>query len=131
MKTFNSLEEIQPYYNKDTNTYNFAEKHIYFDVCFTFDLSVDSNITSCNIDARNIKALNINAWNINCRDIDAQDIDAFDIDACNINALDIYARDIDALVINARNISFMLKFFGTKSVVHMPYTLLKRRKPMW
>ena len=65
-KIFNSLEEIQKYYNKESNTYIFKEYGMYINlVIFNFDLNVKSNIYGWNIYGRNINALNINANNIN------------------------------------------------------------------
>lgn len=89
MKTFNSLEEMQPYYNKNTNTYEFIENQKIIDVEFNFDLNIDSNITARNIDARNIDARNITACNITAYNIKSWDITAWNIKATDINALNI------------------------------------------
>ena len=70
MKTFNSIEELKPYLNEETNTYFFND-----DVTFKFDLVVDGNINSFNINARDI----------NARDINARDIIAWNIAAQNIS----------------------------------------------
>lgn len=76
MKTFNSIEELKPYYNEDTNTYEFMENGMRMDVGFTFDLKVDSHIYARDINARNINALDINYYavcfaynNITCTSI--------------------------------------------------------------
>lgn len=69
MKTFNSIEEIQKYYNKNTNTYDFFEDFELLDVEFNFNLEINANITARNITAWNINARNINAWEINAWDI--------------------------------------------------------------
>ena len=75
VKEFNSLEEIQKYYDKNTNTYVFKENGEYIGVVvFNFNLNVDANIDVADIDACDISALNIDAW---------------DIKASNINALNI------------------------------------------
>ena len=74
MKTFKSLEEIQPYYNENTNTYEFIENGMRLDVKFEFDLMTDSNIFAQNIDAWDIDAWDIDAWDIDAWDIDAGDI---------------------------------------------------------
>lgn len=79
MITINSLEEMKPYYNEKTNTYEFDD-----DVCFEFDLEIPACIS-----AKNIDAFHINAWNIDAEDIEANNIDAFNINAFNINANDI------------------------------------------
>jgi hypothetical protein len=115
MKTFNSIEEMKKYYNKNTNTYDFIENGVRLDVEFTFKLSVDShiyaydinafNINTYDIRARNITAMDINAGDITARNITAFDIDALDINAFNINAGDITAKDIDTLNITAKNIT--------------------------
>jgi hypothetical protein len=114
MKTFNSLEEMEPYYNEKTNAYEFRENGIWTDVKFAFDLSVVAdikayninakNITVCNIDAYNINAKDLNACTIDAGDINAYNIDAGDINACNINTGEINAGDINAGDINACNI---------------------------
>ena len=89
-KIFNSLEEIQKYYNKESNTYIFKEYGMYINlVIFNFDLNVKSNIYGWNIYGRNINALNINAKNIDVSYLDANDIKAHDINAANINANNI------------------------------------------
>lgn len=115
IKEFNSIEDIQKYYDKKTNTYIFKENDNYIDtIKFNFYLYAKSdikcrniigkNITAYNINACNINAYNITAYNINANDINACNINALDIHACNINAGDINARDIDAGNINAYDI---------------------------
>ena len=84
MKTFNSLEEMKPYYNEDTNTYEFDDN-----VEFWFDLDVKSHIIAWDINAENISA-----WNIYARKFKAWHIKAWDIYAEIISAWSIIARDI-------------------------------------
>ena len=68
IKEFNSIDEIQKYYDKKTNTYNFKENGKYIDlVIFYFDLNIPSNIKAFDINAQDIRACNINACNINDR----------------------------------------------------------------
>ena len=86
MKTFNSIEELKPYYNEKTNTYEFVENGTTIDVEFTFDLNIDSNILARNINAFDINAGNIKAWNIKADDICAGNIKAWNIKAWNICA---------------------------------------------
>lgn len=106
IEIFNSLEEIQKYYDKETNTYIFMENDKYIDVVmFNFTLEVNANIRGGNIRAWDIKAFDIRATNISCLNIMAIDIDARNIDCINITAKDITALDIDALNITARNIN--------------------------
>ena len=106
IEIFNNLEEIQKYYDKETNTYIFMENDKYIDVViFNFTLEVNANIRSENIRAWDIKALDIRAVNISCSNIIALDIDARNIDCINLTAKDITALDIDALNITARNIN--------------------------
>ena len=105
-KKFNRLEEIQKYYNKETNTYVFKENGFYIDlVVFNFNLSIDANINACDINACDINAEDINACDINTCDINARNIDAKNIDALDIIAYgDINACDINAGNIKAHNI---------------------------
>jgi len=127
MKTFDSIEELKPYYNEKTNTYEFVENGMKMDVEFTFDLNVASHILARNINApdikaRNIDAGNINVWDINTINIDAMDINAMDINALDINALNINARDINVGGINAWNIdawnvSYYAVCFAYKNIV--------------
>ena len=85
IKEFNSLEEIQKYYNKEINTYLFAENGEYFDlVIFNFDLNVTANIRACDIKACNIEAYDIDAVDIKANDIRASSIRAWNIIADNI-----------------------------------------------
>ena len=89
-KIFNSLDEIQKYYDKESNAYIFKENGKYINiVAFNFNLNVESNI-----DAQDIKAQSINAININASDISAWNIIAGDINAENINAQRINANNI-------------------------------------
>ena len=89
-KVFNSLDEIQKYYNEKSNTYIFKEYGIYINlVIFNFDLNVKSNIYAWNIYARNINALNIHAKDICVYYLDANDIKVHDINAQRINANNI------------------------------------------
>ena len=105
VKEFNSLEEIQKYYNKETNTYVFKENGCYIQsIVFNFDLYVEANIDAIDIRAFDIETLDIKVRDINARDINARDIVARDISACNIEAGDISANNIDACDINAWNI---------------------------
>ena len=61
IREFNSLEEIQKYYDKSTNTYVFEENGSYIDlVVFNFNLNIDANIDALDI--------------IACGDINANDI---------------------------------------------------------
>lgn len=114
-KIFNSLNEIQKYYDEKSNTYLFKEKDDYIDlVVFNFNLDVKANIDAINIKARVINANDINATNIiadniiakdiNACDIKTYDINAHYIDAFDIEAYDIKALDIDACDIKAENI---------------------------
>ena len=110
IKEFNSLEEIQKYYEKGNNAYVFTENGDYIDlVVFNFNLNVEANIEAWDIKAWNIVCLNINADNINAyyinaRDINASNIKTYNLNAWNINCLDINAWDIVASDINAGDI---------------------------
>lgn len=123
---FNSIEEIEKYYDKKLNAYVFKENGEYIDlVKFNFDLSVEADIcagdidaydidaydiSSYNINAHNIYACNMNTWVIEAKNIEALDIDAWhiitagNIAASNINAFDIEAKTILALDIDAWDI---------------------------
>ena len=90
IREFNSLEEIQKYYDEDKDIYEFKENGTYINlVKFKFDLEVSKNIVACDIIAHNIKAHDIYA-----NDIKADKIIANNIYAHNINAWDIKAHDI-------------------------------------
>lgn len=79
MKTFNNLEEMKPYYNKKTNTYEFFENGEIIDIHINFILKTTKSIC-----AKNINASNIKAWDIYAKDIDAWKIDAVDIKICEV-----------------------------------------------
>lgn len=99
-KEFNSLDEIQEYYDEESDTYIFKENGDFIDlVVFNFNLNVGSNINANDINAKDIEA----------EDITARDINVFSIGANNINARDIKAvSDIEANNINARDIKTLL-----------------------
>lgn len=90
-KEFYSLDEIQKYYDKKSNTYIFIEDDEMIDlVVFNFDLDIrTSDINAKNINAFDIRACNIKACNIDACDIKAMNIEAWDINAWNIEAQDI------------------------------------------
>lgn len=108
VKEFNDLEEIQKYYDKETNTYVFKENGKYIDVIvFGFNLNIKANI-----DAYDITAYDITAYDINARDINALNISAY-----NINAEDISASEIEACDINALNINCYAICFANEDIV--------------
>lgn len=89
-KEFYSLDEIQKYYDKKSNTYIFIEDDERIDVVvFNFDLDVKANIDAKTINAFDIRACNIKACNIDACDIKAMNIEVWDINAWNIEAQDI------------------------------------------
>ena len=90
IREFNSLKDIQKYYDKDKGIYEFKENGSYISlVRFNFDLEVSANIVACEIIACKIKAHDIYA-----NDIRADEIIANNIHAHTINAIDIKADDI-------------------------------------
>ena len=108
IKEFNSLDEIQKYYDEKSNTYIFKENGVYIDlVVLNFDLDVEANIDAGCIDALNINAINIKAWDVYTRNIDAYDIVAWDVYSWNIYACNIAAENI-----KARNISYFAVCFA-------------------
>lgn len=143
MKKFNNVEEMKPYLNKKTGTYEFVERRKLLDIAIMFDLIIYGNIlagdikagdikagdiTCCNISARDIKAFNINAWHITARSISSGNIRTIDINAVDINsgnieadsgiiAYDINANNIDALAIEAHDIKFYAACFAHKNIV--------------
>lgn len=123
VKEFNSLEEVENYYDQETNTYIFKENGEHIDlVIFNFDLNLDANIKAyniilvCDINACNIKANNIYANDINANHIKAHNIYAKDIKVKNIIAKDIAAGDINAWNIKAKNISYWAVCFAYNSI---------------
>ena len=74
MLIFNNLGEMQPYYDKDTNTYEFMKDGKKASIVLYFDLNIKSSISARDIKARDIKAVNIKAVNINAGNINAWDI---------------------------------------------------------
>lgn len=121
MKTFTNLEEMQPYYNANTDTYEFVENQKRFDVEFHFDLNIDRSINARNIYARDITAkdidaLNIKAGNIDAKDIDAENIYAANLTAGNIDALNIAADNIEACDIKFYAVCFAYKTFVCNSI---------------
>lgn len=108
IREFNSLEEIQKYYDKDKNAYIFKEDGRYIDlVIFEFDLRIKADIYARNIKAHCIFAWDIDAWDINAWDINAYNIEAWDIIAWNIKAINIKVENIfQSTTINARDIRY-------------------------
>ena len=69
MKTFKNFEEIKPYYNEKTNTYEFIENGNLIDIVIDFELDINSNIRAGDIQAKYIIARDISAENINANNI--------------------------------------------------------------
>lgn len=117
VKEFNSLEEIQKYYNEKTNTYVFEENGSYIDlVVLNFYLSIDANIEAFNIKALDITANDINVNDIKAWNIKVRDIIAYDIKAHDIIANDIYAHDINTWDITAKDISYFSVCFARGNI---------------
>ena len=117
IKEFNKLEELQQYYDKETNTYIFSEDGKPIDlVVFNFDLSIEANIYARDINAKDINVIDINACNINSNDIKADDIYACDINARDINVKNIDAGNINANNINANRITYYAVCFAYKNI---------------
>lgn len=104
MLKINNLEEMKPYYNENTNTYEFIENGVPIDVHFTFSIDIKPNIKAGDINAENIIARNIESGNINAGDIISGNIIAWDIDAGDIKAWNIVAERINARNIDAGDI---------------------------
>ena len=133
IKEFNKLEEIEKYYNKETNTYVFKEDGEWIDlVVFNFDLRIGSNIKAHDINAHHICASDIDVLNINANYIDADDIHTDNfiarvikvrnivagiINVVNINAYDIDATAIMAGNIKAHNIKYFTVCFAEKDII--------------
>ena len=106
MIVINNQEEMNPYYNEETNTYIFSKNNRLIDIKIDFDLNIE-----CNINARNI-----NAWDIKARDIQALNINAWNINAWNINSGDINADNIDANNISFYSVCFARETFVCNSI---------------
>lgn len=102
-KEFYSLDGMQKYYDKKTNTYIFEENGELIDlVVFNVSIKIEANIVARCIDAYDIAALDITAW---------------DIDALNITARDIKSWNISTLNIKARNINYDAVCFAYGSII--------------
>ena len=108
-QTFNNIDELQPYYDKDSDTYDLTS---FDEVVLTFNLYTISNIHAVNIDARIIKANNIVAKESIAGDMDVADITAEktyvgDIRCGNAVIKDLFLADnICASDIDAKEISY-------------------------
>lgn len=122
MNVFNYIEEIMPYYNENTNTYEFVNEEGRLDIVFNFDLDIDSNIFAGFIKAKNIKALNIQAFviyscNLTVKKIHATSVNADRVIATDINVHSIIAQDIVAEKIEYFAICFALDDIVCKTVI--------------
>ena len=111
MKIFKNIEEMKPYYNEKTNTYEFIENGCPIDIVIDFGLFIASHIY-----AKDIKAIDIKAHNIKARDISAFNIRAWDISAEDINADDINARNIIANKISFNAVCFAYETFVCNAI---------------
>ena len=122
VKKFDSLDEIQKYYDEKSNTYIFKENGQYINiVAFNFNLNVESNIDAKDIKAQGIDAIDINAsdisaWNIIAGDINAENIDSYNINVWNIKANNIKSGNIEANNIYAHDISYWAVCFAIQNI---------------
>ena len=87
---FYNEEEMNDYYNQETNTYSFwNEDGTDADIVLRFDLETNANILCHNLD---------------CIDIKVESITACEIEACSVTANDIICQDLDATSIKADRI---------------------------
>ena len=118
-QTFNNIDELQPYYDKDSDTYDLTS---FDEVVFTFNLYTISNIRAVNIDARIIKANNIVAKEIIAGDMDVADITAEktyvgDIRCGNAIIKELFLADnICASDIDAKEISYHAFCFAYNNI---------------
>ena len=122
VKQFNSLDEIQKYYDEESNTYIFKEDGKYINiVAFNFNLNVEANIDAKDIKAQSINAMDINAsdisaWNIIAGDINAENIDSYNINVWNLRANNIKSGNIEANNIYANDINYWAVCFAIQNI---------------
>ena len=122
VKKFDSLDEIQKYYDEKSNTYIFKENGQYINiVAFNFNLNVEASIDARDIKAQSINAMDINAsdisaWNIIAGDINAENIDSYNINVWNIKANNIKSGNIEANNIYAHDISYWAVCFAIQNI---------------
>ena len=92
IKTFYKKEEIEKYYDKERNCYDFIEDNIILDVHIMFDLDIKSHIQ-----ANNILGFNIKCMNISCSNIGAQSVSCDNLICC---------AKIDVLFLTAKYVCF-------------------------
>lgn len=106
MIVFNNIEEMEPYYNEETNTYEFEENSRMLDISIEFDFVCLANITARDIKAKNINCKNIIADNIESYDIIAENVKVREfVSASEIKVkLRLSARTIESETIEAGEI---------------------------
>ena len=105
MKRFETLADIHPYYNSESDTYDFSDNGTLLDIELTFSLCTHSNIRAHDIrvsDRESMLAYNINAHDITGGYIlSGANIYANDItDVVILLGDEIHTHDIDVLKIN-------------------------------
>ena len=122
VKNFDSLDEIQKYYDEKTNTYIFKENGQYINiVAFNFNLNIEANIDAKDIKAQSINAMDINAndisaWHIIAGDINAENIDSYNINVWNLRANNIKSGNIEANNIYAHDINYWAVCFAIQNI---------------
>ena len=107
MLVFKNIEEMKPYYNAETNTYEFKENDRMLDISIEFDLDCLANIEARDIKAKNITALYIKSDNLDAYDIIAENVEVRElVSASEIKVkLKLSARIIESETIEAGKIS--------------------------
>ena len=59
LKVFNNVEEMQPYFDKEINTYDFSDIDL---IVFSCDLNIEANIIAKEIKGDNIKLLDTHGY---------------------------------------------------------------------
>lgn len=116
MIVISNLEEMEKYYNKDTNTYVFAENGCRLNVRFLFGLNLCSNIYAGNVIGTDIDIFNADLLDVTARNIKASILYVDVIKARNVKVENLLATSIVADKISYLGCCMAYSSFRCKSV---------------
>jgi hypothetical protein len=106
-----SKEELNPFYNTSTDTYELIKDGKFLSVTFKNPMIIESHLKAFYIYANFLKVKNITTYGLKAKDIFCEDIKAIDIVCQNlignhVYTKTLYAKDIILDVLHATSISY-------------------------
>lgn len=109
--SISSKEELNPFYDTSTETYEFIKDGKFLSVTFKHPMIIEGHIKAFYIYANFLKVRNITTYGLKAKDVFCEDVKAIDIVCQNlignhVYTKTLYAKDIILGVLHATSISY-------------------------